>query len=772
MSASISFKLKSSLQGALAGGGDPATSPLYVFGPFLTLIVGAGVASVTFGASIWMAVLTVVAVSAMYRKVMTWVIDGSGGSGLSEEEFGSWAVKINAAITIVEYTLTFLVSIAALVTFIADRAPLLNSPLLFFDSRALAAIAFTVLVGVLVNRGPKISAAFFGPATAAILVLLWVMIVAVVYQRGLQLPSFDPRALQGEYLRFTLGGYARILALMTGIEIFANLVAAYEGTASEKSRKAFGSLVIVMGTTAMTMLVVGPAILATADVSNDEVSVFTQTMDALLPGPVSYLGSLIGIAVLLSAAAASAQGIQNLCLGLRNRHYIPAYWGQRNRFDVPGLPVWSQVAVVVLCFAFVGTHEETYLALYAAGVFVLLSMTGWATAKRLVNMLRERVRYRELGALLLTLVAAVLSTTATVIIFEERFFDGAWMYLVILPAFYVAFGYFRSRLAPPPSIEDRLKTVLSSAPSAAFGAHFLERVYDLRSILVPLDGTAAAEASFAVALRFARAYRARIELLNVTDSGTSELDEVEADRYLADVVTQIADPDLELRARRVRGRAHEAIVRLAIDEHFDLVVLTTFGHTPTARLLKSSVPYKVIFETTPPLVLVRPVDDWRARRSAFRKILVPLDGSAIAEQVLPYVQALARTFESQVVLMSVPEEDGNVELARTLERYLASVAAGFVAIGVPVTEIVGGSGPARTILSWAKDEHADLIALSSHGRGGVGRQEYVKLGSTVDTVISEAPCPIFFVSAVASDDARVGPAPRADAAAPQADVTP
>ena len=179
MSANISFKLKSSLQGALAGGGDPATSPLYVFGPFLTLIVGAGVASVTFGASIWMAVLTVVAVSAMYRYVMTWVIDGSGGSGLSEEEFGSWAVKINAAITVIEYTLTFLVSIAALVTFIADRAPVLNERVLFFDYRALTAVGFSLLVGFLVNRGPQISAAFFGPATAAVLLLLWVMIVMV-----------------------------------------------------------------------------------------------------------------------------------------------------------------------------------------------------------------------------------------------------------------------------------------------------------------------------------------------------------------------------------------------------------------------------------------------------------------------------------------------------------------------------------------------------------------------------------------------------------------
>ena len=126
MAATVSKKLSNSFEGALAGGGDPATSPLYVFGPFLKLIVIAGVAQVTFGATVWLAVFTVVMVSAMYRQVMIWVTDGSGGSGLAEEEFGSWAVKINAGITVIEYTLTFLVSMAALVTFIADRLPVLN----------------------------------------------------------------------------------------------------------------------------------------------------------------------------------------------------------------------------------------------------------------------------------------------------------------------------------------------------------------------------------------------------------------------------------------------------------------------------------------------------------------------------------------------------------------------------------------------------------------------------------------------------------------------
>ena len=72
--AHVSHKLSNAFQGALAGGGDPATSPLYVFGPFLRLIVVAGVAQITFGASVWLVIFTVVMVSAMYRLVMQWVI--------------------------------------------------------------------------------------------------------------------------------------------------------------------------------------------------------------------------------------------------------------------------------------------------------------------------------------------------------------------------------------------------------------------------------------------------------------------------------------------------------------------------------------------------------------------------------------------------------------------------------------------------------------------------------------------------------------------------
>lgn len=159
----------------------------------------------------------------MYRLVMQWVTDGPGGSGLSEEEFGGWAVKVNAPITFIEYT----VSMAAIVTFIADRFPILNSHILGLPYRTLVAIGLSLLTGWLVNRDPKMASRTFGPSTAGVLILLWLMILATLIRTGFHLAVLSIDAFVPPNLHFTLGGYVRILAVMTGIDAFANLVAAY-----------------------------------------------------------------------------------------------------------------------------------------------------------------------------------------------------------------------------------------------------------------------------------------------------------------------------------------------------------------------------------------------------------------------------------------------------------------------------------------------------------------------------------------------------------------
>jgi nucleotide-binding universal stress UspA family protein len=747
------------LEGALAGGGDPATSPLYVFGPFLRLIVVAGVAQITFGASVWLVVFTIAMVSAMYRLVMLWITDGSGGSGLSEEEFGPWAVKLNAGITFIEYTLTFLVSVAALVTFIADRFPILNDGFLVIQYRTFLAIGLSLLTGWVVNRGPKVSARAFGPATAAVLLLMWSMVFATVWRFGLRLPTFSMRAFSSQYINLTFAGFVRILAVMTGIEVFANLVAAYDGTPREKSNKAFGSLLIIMGTTAVTMLIVGPAIFDLADPTNSDVSVFTQTMDQLLPSPLPWMGTLVGVAVLLSAAAASAQGLQNLALGLKFRHYVPAFIGRQNRFDVAPVPVWIEVGIVIVCFLLLGTYEETYLAIYAAGVFILLSMTGWAATKRLLRTVHVQFTAGHAASLVGTAFAALLTSAATVIIFTERFFEGAWTYFVLIPLLYLLFTFFRQQLGDPTPVQERMGLITAEKRYLpTFQESNLDGIYrPIRKILVPLDGSNLAEASLPVSQRLAAKFGSEITLLTVTSPSPTEtnsrtaignglgyLEEGEYALYLQRVAANLSSNGLQTNTLVVDGPVVKTIGRFVGDEQ-DLIVMSTNGRSGIRRLMMGSVASSVVQISNTPILLLKPTDGWRSRGTDFKNLLVALDGSPYSERVLPYVSVIAHSFESKVMLLTVPVGNSSKAYQNQLGHYLQGVADELRADGVEAVILVTGTGPARTIVRLSLERNIDLIMLATLGRGGFDK---LMVGSVADRVMQAMPCPLFLVPAI------------------------
>jgi nucleotide-binding universal stress UspA family protein len=778
--AGVSHKLNSSLEGALAGGGDPATSPLYVFGPFLRLIVVAGVAGVTFGLTVWLVVFTILMVSAMYRLVMQWVTDGSGGSGLSEEEFGPWAVKVNAGITFVEYTLTFLVSMAAMVTFVADRVPGLNEATFGVQYRTWLAIALSVLIGWLVNRGPKVAARAFGPATGGVLLLLWVMVVASIAKYGLRFPEFNLQALRPEYLHYTFGGYARILAVMTGIEVFANLVAAYDGTPQEQSRKAFGSLLIIMGTASVTMLIVGPAILDLSDPANAEVSVFTQAMDALLPAPLPYVGTLVGVLVLMSASAASAQGLQNLALGLTQRHYVPAFIGQRNRFDVADKPVWIEVFLVVAFFLLLGTKEETYLAIYAAGVFILLSMTGWAATKRLLRQLRAQFAPNTLALIAGTSVAALLTTAATVLIFEERFFDGAWTYLIFIPILYAMFSYFRGKLGDPSPVREQLGEIQGSmlggfgfgqsvtgrgqpvpvaVPSNPIGAEWhpaparvttwCEQRADFDHVLVPLDGSVFAEQALPLAELFSREYDARLTLVTAVR---------EKETYIRDTAHLLRDKGLHVdyAVEVGDGSVVDATSTLVERLDIDLVVTSTRGGSGARHWLTGGVASRIVQSISKPVLLVQ--SDFRdnGKEPQLKKLLVTLDGSEPAERVMPYAMTVSDTFGAELLLLSVPEVPEATEFGAVVDwveamrteaemeswKYLDGIMAA-IRDGCPsVRTVVTGSRPANTIVDLGEAEDVDMILMATQGRGGLER---LWMGSVTERVVQLTQRPVFLL---------------------------
>jgi nucleotide-binding universal stress UspA family protein len=145
----------------------------------------------------------------------------------------------------------------------------------------------------------------------------------------------------------------------------------------------------------------------------------------------------------------------------------------------------------------------------------------------------------------------------------------------------------------------------------------------------------------------------------------------------------------------------------------------------------------------------------------YERILVALDGSETAERIVPYVVALAEKFGSVLTLLQAytPPDKGRLAEAEIASgftqvgalrnqdiqeraEYLDSIARTIRDGGVAATCIQWPGSAAATIVDHARQRRADLIAMTSHGHGGVRR---LFLGSVADDVLRNAPCPVLVV---------------------------
>jgi nucleotide-binding universal stress UspA family protein len=139
----------------------------------------------------------------------------------------------------------------------------------------------------------------------------------------------------------------------------------------------------------------------------------------------------------------------------------------------------------------------------------------------------------------------------------------------------------------------------------------------------------------------------------------------------------------------------------------------------------------------------------------YQRALVPLDGSTLAEAVIPFLVAIAGPLDMTVVLLRVLEplppmgEVPSGITAEALERrerdaeeYLARLAAGLQARGIDVTWKVRSGHVADTIASTARATGADVIAMSTHGRSGLGR---LLFGSVAEQVLRHAEVPVLLL---------------------------
>ena len=292
------------------------------------------------------------------------------------------------------------------------------------------------------------------------------------------------------------------------------------------------------------------------------------------------------------------------------------------------------------------------------------------------------------------------------------------------------------------------------------------------SIVVPLDGSPLGATALPIAVSIARRVGTELHLIHVHPQpvalhGAPTYDlrfDVDMERQMGRELQETAaalraTAGLPVTATLLEGSTEEALLERIAAERPWLVVMSSHGYGGIQRVWHGSVADALVRHAAVPVLIAPRAGDVppqrpTAREPAFRSILLPLDGSALAEEIVEFAAALGEPGHTTFSLLRIvvptamfatpepappPVTADDHEIKRLEREALAQFERtaftlkqhGFFA----VPRIVVHSQPAEAILAFAAEHPVDLIALSTHGHGGFAR---AVLGSVADKVMREA----------------------------------
>ena len=314
----------------------------------------------------------------------------------------------------------------------------------------------------------------------------------------------------------------------------------------------------------------------------------------------------------------------------------------------------------------------------------------------------------------------------------------------------------------------------------------------INRLLIGLDGSNLAESALSYAERLGQAARADLLLVRAVppEEASDVLDEVnprwlpymaampstppgsatapphgvlhEAAAYLDAIGTRLNQRGLACQAVAATGDAADVLLEEAKELDANLIVLGTHGRSVLGRWMHGSVAEAVLARSPVPVLLVRD-GTTRTGTSAMRpltSILVPLDGSPMAEAALPWAAELARLLSAELHLVRIVpplvlvpgDELQGVDVAAPVlaedldegaaRAYLEDVAEPLRAQGLPTTSMVRTGHVAAEIVNAAEECDAGLIVMATHGRTGLAR---VLLGSVALQVLHREHRPLLVV---------------------------
>ena len=291
-------------------------------------------------------------------------------------------------------------------------------------------------------------------------------------------------------------------------------------------------------------------------------------------------------------------------------------------------------------------------------------------------------------------------------------------------------------------------------------------------ILVCLDGSELAAQILPYARMQALQFGSEVHLLNVIEKSNKEREvkrshEPAMRRYLDKMAEPLREQDIEVKCATVEGAAAQSILAYADQCEVNLIAMATQGRSGLKRAVLGSVAGSVLRESGLPVLIVRPLetgtkDSEDAR--AVTKILVCLDGSRLAEQVMPCATGEALAFQAKLVLFQVVPEpiayspgipgaasmpvqtEAMLQQAQTdlglAREYLEGLAAPLREKGVQVETAAMLGSIGQTILNYASRNDVDLITIATHGRSGLKRAVF---GSVADYLLRESGLPTLVI---------------------------
>lgn len=299
-----------------------------------------------------------------------------------------------------------------------------------------------------------------------------------------------------------------------------------------------------------------------------------------------------------------------------------------------------------------------------------------------------------------------------------------------------------------------------------------------RSILVPLDGSEASEHALGTACTIARHAGATLHLVHVHMSHQVDPIYVEGLPVIDDELHSQSEAHARTYLERLRDRTASTtgldvtcellpgdgsiaavLVHDALAHDAGLIAMTTHGRGGFERAWLGSVADQLVRCSPVPLLVVRPAANMAALETfpLLTQILIPLDGSPLAESILELALHFGRLTPVHFTLLQVIEPvmvfDALSEQARTARKheeitrrhamgqaYLDALVRRFQQEGLQASaRVIVAEHPAEGILGVARQQAIDMIAMATHGRGGLSR---LLIGSVADKVLRAAECPM------------------------------